>query len=85
MGIDWIAAAWRSAITVLRVFWKVTRQLFHEMTGTLFALFAISGAIAIWRLWSNARIPWLLAAASAYTIMMLYFSVTSFRSARRVR
>jgi hypothetical protein len=55
------------------------------MTGTLFALFAISGAIAIWRLWSNARIPWLLAAATAYTIMMLYFSVTSFRSARRVR
>jgi hypothetical protein len=85
MGIGWIAAAWRSAITVLRVFWKVTRQLFHEMAGTLFALFALSGATGIWRLWSHARIPWLLAATSAYTIMMLYFSVTSFRSAHRVR
>ena len=72
-------------MTVLRVFWKAARQLFHEMTGTLFALFAISGGLAVWRIWSKARIPWLLAAAAAYTIMMLYFSVTSFRSARRVR
>jgi glycerol uptake facilitator-like aquaporin len=85
MGIGWIPAAWRSVMTVLRVFWKAARQLFHEMTGTLFALFAVSGAAAIWRLWSHARIPWLLAATAAYTIMMLYFSVTSFRSARRVR
>jgi glycerol uptake facilitator-like aquaporin len=85
MGIDWIAAAWRSATIVLRAFWKAARQLFHEAAGTFFALFAVSGALAIWRLWHQSRIPWLIAATAAYTLMMLYFSLTSFRSARRVR
>ena len=85
MGIDWIPAAWRSAIIVLRTFRKVARQLFHEAAATFFALFAVSGAMAVWRVWNRARIPWLLAATAAYTVMMLYFSLTSFLSARRVR
>jgi len=85
MGIGWIPAAFRSAVIFLRALWKAARQLFHEMAGTFFALFALSGAIGIWRQWNRVRIPWLLAATAAYTLVMLYFSVTSFRNARRVR
>jgi hypothetical protein len=69
----------------LRALWKAARQLFHEMAGTFFALFALSGAMALWRQWSRVHIPWLLAVTAIYTLVMLYFSVTSFRSARRVR
>ena len=85
MGIGWIAAAWRSAMIVLRAIWKAARQLFHEAAGVFFALFAVSGGVAAWRQWNHAQIPWLMAAIAAYTLMMLYFSFASFRSARRVR
>lgn len=85
MGIDWIAAAWRAARATLRVWWRVARQLFHEMTGALFGLFAISGGLAAWRQWNHVRVPWLLAATIAYSLMMAIFCFVSFRSARRVR
>jgi hypothetical protein len=85
MGFDWIAAAWKSAGIVLRAWWKVARQLFHEMTGALFALFAVSGGLAAWRQWNHVRIPWLLAATIAYSLMMAIFSFASFRSSRRIR
>jgi hypothetical protein len=85
MGDGWIPAAWRSAMIFLRALWKAARELFHEAAGTFFAVFAFSGVIAIWRQWNQLRIPWLLAATAAYTLMMLYFSITSFLNARRVR
>ncbi|MFZ0739758.1 MAG: hypothetical protein WA002_13305 [Candidatus Acidiferrales bacterium] len=85
MGIEWIAAAWKSAMIVFRTLWKAARQLFHEMTGTLFALFAVSGVLALWRQWTGPRIHWLLAATILYVLMMALFAWTSFRSARRVR
>jgi hypothetical protein len=85
MGFEWIAAAWRAAGVVLRAWWKVARQLFHEMTGALFAVFAASGVLAAWRQWNHARIPWLLGLTACYSLIMAIFSFTSFRSARRVR
>jgi hypothetical protein len=85
MGIDWIAAAWRAARVTLRAWWRVARQLFHEMTGALFGLFAISGGLAAWRQWNHVRVPWLLAATIAYSLMMAIFCFVSFRNARRVR
>jgi len=85
MAFDWIAAGWKAAVTVARSFWKLTRQLFHEMTGALFALFAFSGALSAWRQWMHGRVVWLTALTIAYSLMMAAFSVTSFRSAGRVR
>lgn len=85
MGIGWIGAAWKSALIVWRTFWKAARQLFHEFMGTLFALFAVSGAIALWRHWHSARVPWIVAATIVYILMMAAFSWWSFRDARRVR
>jgi len=80
-----LALLWRSTRTFLRVFWKALRQLFHESTGVLFAMFALSGGLAVWRQWHHARVPWILALAAGYALMMGTFAVTAFRSARKVR
>lgn len=65
--------------------WRIVRQLFHEMTGALFALFAILGGAAAWREWQRGSAAWLVALAVAFTAMMAWFAVASFRDARRVR
>jgi hypothetical protein len=84
-GPDWLAASWRAGATVLRTFWKVARQLFHEATGTLFALFALYAGTASWKQIHQPGSRWLAALAAAYAAMMAFFSVSSFRNARRVR
>ena len=80
-----LSLLWKSAQTFLRALWKALRQFFHESTGALFAMFAFSGGIAVWRQWHHARVPWLLALAAGYALMMAAFAVTAFRSARKVR
>lgn len=64
--------------------WFVLRQLWHEIVGFLFLVLALAGASTTFREWragSGGRI--LLAAG--FTLMMAYFGITSFRSARKVR
>lgn len=85
MGFDWIVALWRSARVVFRTLWRVTRQLFHEFTGTLFALFSIYGITAAYRQWNHSRVMWVVALAIVYSVVMAVFSFFAFRSARRVR
>jgi len=85
MGLDWIAAAWKAAGVVLRAWWRVALQLFHEMIGTVFALFAVSGMLASWRLWTHPGIPWRLGLTVFYSLMMAILAITSFRSSRRLR
>lgn len=65
--------------------WRVARQLFHEVTGALFAVFAVVGGAAIWREWRRGSAEWLIALAVVFTLAMAAFAVASFRSARRVR
>lgn len=85
MGPNWISALWRGGSTTLRVFWKLARQLFHEATGTLFALFAVYAGAAAWRQSHETEAPWIAAFALGYALMMAGFSVSSFRRANRVR
>ncbi len=64
--------------------WFLLRQLWHEVIGSLFlvlAFFGASAALREWRAGSGRRV--LLAVG--FTLMMAYFSVTSFRSARKIR
>ena len=68
-----------------RGLWRVTRQLFHEVTGAFFVLFALIGAFSLWREWRSGSEEWLVALAAGFTLMMTWFAVTSFRSARKVR
>lgn len=64
--------------------WHVLRQLWHEVIGFLFLVMAVAGAsttVREWRAGSGTRVLFGL----AFTLMMAYFGVTSFRSARKVR
>ena len=80
-----IVALYRAARVFLVTFWRITRQLFHETTGALFLLLAVSGALSAWRAWRQASSAWIVALSLLFTLMMAAFSITSFRDARRVR
>ncbi|MFZ0335204.1 MAG: hypothetical protein WAN10_13715 [Candidatus Acidiferrales bacterium] len=84
-GPNWLEAGWRAGATMLRAFWKLARQLFHEAAGTLFALFAVYAGAACWKQIHQPDGEWMAAFAAAYAAMMAFFSISSFRSARRVR
>lgn len=68
-----------------RVFWKLARQLFHETIGALFGLFAIYAGAASWKQIRQPGGEWIAMFAVAYAVMMAFFSLLSFRSARRIR
>jgi hypothetical protein len=80
-----LVALWRSFLVTLRVFWRVTRQLFHEATGALFGLFAAYGAFVAWKQWRHRPVLWIMGIAIAYAVTMAVFAVGSFRRAKRVR
>lgn len=84
-GPNWLGASWRAGATMLRAFWKLARQLFHEATGTLFALFAVYAGAACWKQLQQPGNQWIAAFAACYAAAMTFFAVSSFRSARRVR
>ncbi|HXM93969.1 MAG TPA: hypothetical protein VOA64_06905 [Candidatus Dormibacteraeota bacterium] len=63
-------------------FWRALKQLFHEVTGAIFALLAVSWLNLAFRAWSRDAAPWLVATAVGLAIIFVFFSVTSFRHAR---
>ena len=65
--------------------WCVLRQLFHEAAGALFVVFAVIGAAGVWREWQRGAAAWVLGVTVGFTVMMAWFAIASFRSARRVR
>jgi hypothetical protein len=69
----------------LKALWRATRQTFHETTGTLFLLLALSGAVSAVRNWEHGPPLWPMWMALAYTLMMAGFGISSLRMARRVR
>ena len=69
----------------LRVLWKAARELFHEVTGTLFFLIALSGIQSAWRAWQRGAGQWLVGVSAGYALLMIFFGVLSFRDSRRVR
>ena len=87
-----LLAVWRAIQTFLETVWRVTRQLFHEVAGAAFLLLSCGGALSTWRYWKS-RPPdahgaaglWSVGLGASFTVMMVAFSVASFRSARRVR
>jgi glycerol uptake facilitator-like aquaporin len=80
-----ISAFVRSSIVTLRVFWRITKQLFHETTGALFAVFAGYGGYVVWKEWKHGPSLWLMAVGAAFAFMMGAFAFGSFRRAKRVR
>jgi hypothetical protein len=69
----------------LRVLWRAARELFHEVTGTLFFLIAISAIQSAWRAWHRGAGQWFVGVSGGYALLMILFGVLSFRDSRRVR
>jgi hypothetical protein len=67
-----------------RRFWLALKQLFHELVGALFAVFALFWTQNAIRAWSMDAAHWLVGASAFLAILMAVFSYTSFRNARRV-
>lgn len=74
-----------AARNFLRVLWRAARELFHEVTGTLFFLIAVSAIQSAWRAWHRGAGQWLVGVSAGYALLMILFGVMSFRDSRRVR
>jgi len=68
-----------------RVLWRAARELFHEVTGALFFLIAVSAIQSAWRAWQRGAGQWLIGMSAGYALLMILFGVLSFRDSRRVR
>lgn len=69
----------------LRVIWRAARELFHEVTGALFFILALSAVQSSWRAWHRGAEHWLVGMGAGYAVLMILFGVLSFRDSRRVR
>ena len=67
-----------------RRFWRTLKQLFHELTGAMFGVLALGWLNAVFRSWTRDAAHWLLVIALIVAALFAFFSVTSFRRARRV-
>jgi hypothetical protein len=66
--------------------WRALKQLFHEVMGALFGILAIAWLNISVRAWTTRDVAhWLLAIPFAVAALFVFFSVTSFRRARRVQ
>ena len=64
-----------------RRFWRTLRQLFHEVTGAVFAVLALAWLNAALRAWTRDAARSLVGIAVAVALLFLFFAVTSFRKA----
>jgi hypothetical protein len=68
-----------------RALWRALRQLFHETTGAMFGILAFGAVTSAVRAWEHGATKWIVALPIVYALLMVYFSVTSFRSAKRIQ
>ena len=69
----------RALAAFFQAIWRLARQLFHEVTGAFFALFAAIGAAAAWREWKQDAADWKIAVAVGFALMMAAFAVSAIR------
>ncbi len=65
-------------------FWRTLKQLFHELTGAIFAILAFGWLNAAFRAWTRDVADWLIAMALVVAALFAFFAVTSFRRARKL-
>ncbi len=63
--------------------WRTLKQLFHELTGAMFGVLALGWLNAVFRSWTRDAAHWLLVVALIVAALFAFFSVTSFRRARK--
>jgi type VI protein secretion system component VasF len=71
--------------TGFRRLWRALKQLFHEVTGAVFAVLALAWLTAAVRAWTRDVAYWLIALAVCVAGLFGFFSVTQFLRSRRVR
>jgi hypothetical protein len=77
-----LSAVWRGVQAFLRAVWRSVTQLFHQITGVFFLLFAVIGAAALvreWHSWPASK----LAVAGVFTAVFTWFTAEAFWRARR--
>ena len=67
-----------------RRLWRVLKQLFHEVTGAVFAVLALGWLNAALRAWTRDVARWLIGVAVAMALVFVFFAVTSFQRARKI-
>ncbi len=71
------------AAATLKSVGRVLRRLWHETTGFLFICLAVIGGAEVLRKWETHETQ-KLAVAAAFSVMFLYFGVSSFWRAKSV-
>jgi hypothetical protein len=64
--------------------WQTLKQLFHEVTGAIFAVLAFSWLSAAVRAWTRDAAYWLVGIAMIVAAFFFFFAVTSFLRARKI-
>jgi hypothetical protein len=64
--------------------WRALKQLFHEIMGAAFAVIALEWLGAAMRAWSRDAARWLIGMAVAVALLFVFFSISSFRRARKL-
>ena len=67
-----------------RRLWRVLRQLFHEMTGAVFAVLSLAWLNAAARAWTRDVAQWLIALAICVAGLFAFFAVTQFARSRKI-
>jgi hypothetical protein len=83
--VRFLEALFAALLAAFRAAWRALRQLWHELIGSLFVLFAVIGAVSAWRHWQRESGLLTLAVSLVFFLVMAGFAAASFRSARRVR
>jgi hypothetical protein len=78
------AAARQPQLVGFRRVWRALKQLFYEITGAAFAVLAFGWLNAALRAWTKDAARWLVGVAVAVALLFVYFSVSSFRRARKL-
>jgi hypothetical protein len=66
-----------------RSLWRTLRQLFHEVTGAMFAVLALAWLNSALRAWTQDVAKWMLGMAACVIAVFVFFAVSSFRRARK--
>jgi hypothetical protein len=75
-------ALWRGVQAVVRAAWRALVQLFHQVAGVFFFVFAALGVAALvreWHRWPREK----LVVAALFTLVFAWFTVSSFWRARK--
>lgn len=67
-----------------RRLWRTVKQIFHEVTGAMFAVLAFGWLNSAFRAWTRDVAYWLVVLAVGVAGIFVLFAVSSFRRSRQL-